>query len=76
MPTLVAPFLDVCDKKVGTPLIIKAKSAPVYSHSGPFTFELAEDSEDMKHNWKLGRNFGEFFLSCPSREVYCHLHAL
>ncbi|XP_075294593.1 cadherin-like protein 26 [Opisthocomus hoazin] len=59
MPTLVAPFLDVCDKKVGTPLIIKAKSAPVYSHSGPFTFELAEDSEDMKHNWKLGRNFGQ-----------------
>ncbi|XP_026717925.1 cadherin-like protein 26 [Athene cunicularia] len=59
MPTLVAPSLDVCDKKEGIRLIIKAKSAPVHSHSGPFTFELAEDSEDVKHNWKLGRNFGE-----------------
>ncbi|XP_028942684.1 cadherin-like protein 26 [Antrostomus carolinensis] len=59
MPALVAPSLDVCDKKEGTALIIKAKSALVQSHSGPFTFELAEDSEDVKHNWKLGRNFGE-----------------
>ncbi|XP_009891893.1 PREDICTED: cadherin-like protein 26 [Charadrius vociferus] len=59
MPTLVAPSLDVCDKKEGTPLMIKAESATVHSHSGPFTFELAEDSEDVKHNWKLGRNFGE-----------------
>ncbi|XP_074878685.1 cadherin-like protein 26 [Buteo buteo] len=59
MPKLVAPSLDVCDKKEGMPLIMKAKSAPVHSHSGPFTFELAEDSEDVKHNWKLGRNFGE-----------------
>ncbi|KAM6378684.1 cadherin-like protein 26 [Pluvialis apricaria] len=59
MPTLVAPSLDICDKKEGTPLIIKAKSPPVHLHSGPFTFELAEDSEDVKHNWKLGRNFGE-----------------
>ncbi|XP_072735614.1 cadherin-like protein 26 [Ciconia boyciana] len=59
MPTLVAPSLDMCDKKEGTPLIIKAKSALVHSHSGPFTFELAEDSEDVKHNWKLGGNFGE-----------------
>lgn len=66
MPTLVAPSLDVCVKKEGMPLIIKAKSALVHSHSGPFTFELAEDSEDVKHNWKLGGNFGEFFLSCPS----------
>lgn len=66
MPTLVAPSLDVCDKKEGMPLIMKAKSAPVHSHSGPFTFELAEDSEDVKHNWKLGRNFGELFLSCLS----------
>ncbi|XP_075625154.1 cadherin-like protein 26 [Balearica regulorum gibbericeps] len=59
MPTLVAPSLDVCDKKEGMLLIIKAKSALVHSHSGPFTFELAEDSEDVKNNWKLGRNFGE-----------------
>ncbi|XP_076208520.1 cadherin-like protein 26 [Aptenodytes patagonicus] len=59
MPTLVAPSLDVCVKKEGMPLIIKAKSALVHSHSGPFTFELAEDSEDVKHNWKLGGNFGE-----------------
>ncbi|XP_042656680.1 cadherin-like protein 26 [Tyto alba] len=59
MPTLVAPSLDVCDKKEETPLVIKAKSAPVHSHSGPFTFELAEDSEYVKRNWKLGRNFGE-----------------
>ncbi|XP_054701632.1 cadherin-like protein 26 [Grus americana] len=59
MPTLVAPSLDVCDKKEGMPLIIKAKSALFHSHSGPFTFELAEDSEDVKNNWKLGRNFGE-----------------
>ncbi|KAM6113080.1 LOW QUALITY PROTEIN: cadherin-like protein 26 [Pterocles gutturalis] len=59
MPTLVASSLAVCDKKEGTPLIIKAKSALVHAHSGPFTFELAEDSEDVKHNWKLGRNFGE-----------------
>ncbi|XP_051489372.1 cadherin-like protein 26 [Apus apus] len=59
MPMLVDPSLDVCDKNEGTPLIIKAKSAPISSHSGPFTFELAEDSEDVKHNWKLGRNFGE-----------------
>lgn len=66
MPTLVAPSLDVCDKKERMPLIMKAKSAPVHSHSGPFTFELAEDSEDVKHNWKLGRNFGELFLSCLS----------
>lgn len=66
MPTLVAPSLDVCDKKEGTPLMIKAESATAHSHSGPFTFELAEDSEDVKHNWKLGRNFGEFFLSYPS----------
>ncbi|KAM6340263.1 cadherin-like protein 26 [Alca torda] len=59
MPTLVAPSLDVCDKKEGTPLIVRATPATVQSHSGPFTFELAEDSEDVKHNWKLGRNFGE-----------------
>ncbi|XP_014811591.1 PREDICTED: cadherin-like protein 26 isoform X2 [Calidris pugnax] len=59
MPTLAAPSLDVCDKKEGTPLIIKAKSATDQSHSGPFTFELAEDSEDVKRNWTLGRNFGE-----------------
>ncbi|XP_009981056.1 PREDICTED: cadherin-like protein 26, partial [Tauraco erythrolophus] len=59
MPTLVAPSLGVCDKHKGTPVVVKAKSAPVHSHSGPFTFELAEDSEDVKHNWTLGRNFGE-----------------
>ncbi|XP_010117700.1 PREDICTED: cadherin-like protein 26, partial [Chlamydotis macqueenii] len=59
MPTLVAPSLDVCDKKEGMPVIIKAKSALVHSHSGPFTFELAEDCEDVPCNWKLGRNFGE-----------------
>nr|XP_009490865.1 PREDICTED: cadherin-like protein 26 [Pelecanus crispus] len=59
MPTLVAPYLDVCDKKEGMPLIIRAKSALVHSRSGPFTFELAEDTEDVKHNWKLGGNFGE-----------------
>ncbi|KAM6319284.1 cadherin-like protein 26 [Podargus strigoides] len=59
MPTLVAPSLDVCDTKEETPLIVKAKSALVHSHSGLFTFELAEDSEDVKRNWKLGRNFGE-----------------
>ncbi|KAM6053129.1 cadherin-like protein 26 isoform 2-T2 [Theristicus caerulescens] len=59
MPTLAAPSLDVCHKKEWTPLIIKAKSPLAYPHSGPFTFELAEDSEDVKHNWKLGENFGE-----------------
>ncbi|XP_010074695.1 PREDICTED: cadherin-like protein 26 [Pterocles gutturalis] len=64
MPTLVASSLAVCDKKEGTPLIIKAKSALVHAHSGPFTFELAEDSEDVKHNWKLGRNFVSSILLC------------
>ncbi|GAB0197452.1 cadherin-like protein 26 [Grus japonensis] len=64
MPTLVAPSLDVCDKKEGMPLIIKAKSALFHSHSGPFTFELAEDSEDVKNNWKLGRNFVSSILLC------------
>ncbi|XP_066055245.1 cadherin-like protein 26 [Chamaea fasciata] len=59
MPSLVAPALDVCHKKEGTSLVIEAKSALVHSHSGPFTFELAEDSEDVKHNWTLGRNFGQ-----------------
>lgn len=58
MPSLLAPALDVCHKKEGTPLVIEAKSALAHSHSGPFTFELAEDSEDVKHNWTLGRNFG------------------
>lgn len=66
MPSLVAPALDVCHKKEGTPLIIEARSALARSHSGPFAFELAEDSEDVKHNWTLGRNFGEFFFSCSS----------
>uniref|UniRef100_A0A8C3BV13 Cadherin 26 n=1 Tax=Cairina moschata TaxID=8855 RepID=A0A8C3BV13_CAIMO len=59
MPTLVDPSLDVCDKKEMRPLIIKAKSPLVHSHSWPFTFELAEDSEDVKSTWKLGRNFVE-----------------
>ncbi|XP_062445530.1 cadherin-like protein 26 [Rhea pennata] len=59
MPALVTPSLDLCDQKERTPLIIKAKSALVQNVNGPFTFELAEDSEDVKHNWKLGRNFGE-----------------
>uniref|UniRef100_A0A8C3UI27 Cadherin 26 n=1 Tax=Catharus ustulatus TaxID=91951 RepID=A0A8C3UI27_CATUS len=59
MPALVAPALDVCDKKEGTALVIEAKPALAHSHSGPFTFELAEDSEDVKHNWTLGRNFGQ-----------------
>ncbi|XP_010190957.1 PREDICTED: cadherin-like protein 26 [Mesitornis unicolor] len=59
MPTLAAPSLYVCDQKEGTTLLIKAKPALVHSHSGPFTFELAEDSQDVKHNWKLGRNFEE-----------------
>ncbi|XP_071429349.1 cadherin-like protein 26 [Pithys albifrons albifrons] len=59
MPSLVEPSLDVCDKKEGTILLIQAKPALVYSHLGPFTFELAEDSEDVKHNWTLGRNFGQ-----------------
>ncbi|XP_023795574.1 cadherin-like protein 26 [Cyanistes caeruleus] len=59
MPSLVAPALDVCDKTEGTPLVIEAKSALAHSHSGPFTFELAEDSEDVKCNWTLGRNFGQ-----------------
>ncbi|XP_061865435.1 cadherin-like protein 26 [Colius striatus] len=58
MPKLVAPSLDMCDQKQRT-LLIKAKPASIHSHSGPFTFELAEDSEDVKRNWKLGRNFGE-----------------
>ncbi|XP_010152168.1 PREDICTED: cadherin-like protein 26, partial [Eurypyga helias] len=58
MPTLASPSLDVCDKKEGMSFIIKAESAPFHSHSGPFTFELPEDSEDVKHNWKLGRYFG------------------
>ncbi|XP_009076209.1 PREDICTED: cadherin-like protein 26 [Acanthisitta chloris] len=57
MPSLVAPSLDVCDKNEGTSLIIQAKSPLVHSHSGPFTFELAEDSEDVQHSWTLGRNF-------------------
>ncbi|XP_009459886.1 PREDICTED: cadherin-like protein 26 [Nipponia nippon] len=64
MPTLVAPSLDVCHKKERTPLIIKAKSALAHSHSGPFTFELAEDSEDVKHNWKLGENFVSSIVLC------------
>ncbi|KAJ7404943.1 cadherin 26 [Willisornis vidua] len=59
MPSLVVPSLDVCDKKEGTILLIHTKPALVHSHSGPFTFELAEDSEDVKHNWTLGRNFGQ-----------------
>ncbi|XP_016158625.1 PREDICTED: cadherin-like protein 26 [Ficedula albicollis] len=59
MPALVAPDLDVCDKREGTPLVIEAKPALAHSHSGPFTFELAEDSEDVKLNWTLGRNFGQ-----------------
>ncbi|XP_009997044.1 PREDICTED: cadherin-like protein 26 [Chaetura pelagica] len=64
MPMLVDPSLDVCDKNEGTPFIIRAKSAPISSHSGPFTFELAEDPEDVKHNWKLGRNFVSSILLC------------
>ncbi|XP_063260337.1 cadherin-like protein 26 isoform X2 [Prinia subflava] len=59
MPALVAPALEVCHKKEGTPLIIAAKSALAHPHSGPLTFELAEGSEDVKHNWTLGRNFGQ-----------------
>ncbi|KAM6404470.1 cadherin-like protein 26 [Rhynochetos jubatus] len=59
MPTLADPSLDVCDKKEEMSVIIKAKSAPFHSHSGEFTFELPEDSEDVKHNWKLGRYFGK-----------------
>ncbi|TRZ10415.1 hypothetical protein HGM15179_016687 [Zosterops borbonicus] len=59
MPSLVAPALDVCHKEEGTSLIIEAKSALARSHSEPFTFELPEDSEDVKHNWTLGRNFGQ-----------------
>lgn len=75
MPSLVAPALDVCHRKEGTPLVIEAKSALARSHSGPFTFELPEDSEDVKHNWTLGRNFGELFFLCSSW-VYCQLWAL
>ncbi|XP_048177809.1 cadherin-like protein 26 [Corvus hawaiiensis] len=59
MPSLVAASLDMCDKQEGTPLVIEAKPALAHSRSGPFTFELAEDSEDVKRNWTLGRNFGQ-----------------
>ncbi|XP_027501941.1 cadherin-like protein 26 [Corapipo altera] len=59
MPSLLAPSLDVCDKEKGTPLIVQAKPALVHAHSGPFTFELGEDLEDVKRNWTLGRNFGQ-----------------
>ncbi|XP_027737451.1 cadherin-like protein 26 [Empidonax traillii] len=58
MPSLLAPSLDVCDK-AGTPLTVQAKPALVHAHSGPFTFELDEDSEGVKRNWTLGRNFGQ-----------------
>ncbi|XP_017670700.1 PREDICTED: cadherin-like protein 26 [Lepidothrix coronata] len=59
MPSLLAPSLDVCDKEKGTPLIVQAKPALGHAHWGPFTFELDEDSEDVKRNWTLGRNFGQ-----------------
>lgn len=59
MPSLAAPSLDVCDKKEGASLVIEAKSALARSQSGPLTFELAEDSGDVKGNWTLGRNFGQ-----------------
>lgn len=55
----------MCDEEEGTALVIEAKSALARSYSGPFTFELAEDSEDVTRNWTLGRNFGEFLLLCP-----------
>uniref|UniRef100_A0A8C6ZHA6 Cadherin 26 n=1 Tax=Nothoprocta perdicaria TaxID=30464 RepID=A0A8C6ZHA6_NOTPE len=59
MPVLATPSLHVCDQKERTPLIIKAKSAQAQDLNGQFKFQLAEDSEDVKRNWKLGRNFGE-----------------
>ncbi|KAM8798031.1 LOW QUALITY PROTEIN: cadherin-like protein 26 [Eudromia elegans] len=59
MPVLATPSLHVCDQKERTPLIIKAKSAQAQNVNGQFRFQLAEESEDVKRNWKLGRNFGD-----------------
>ncbi|KYO42009.1 cadherin-like protein 26 [Alligator mississippiensis] len=58
-PKLVAPFLEVCDQEGIIPLIIKAEDNDLDPYSGPFIFELADNSDTVKHNWKLGRRFGD-----------------
>ncbi|XP_019403633.1 PREDICTED: cadherin-like protein 26 [Crocodylus porosus] len=58
-PKLVAPFLEVCDQEGNITLVIKAEDKDLDPYSGPFIFELADNSETVKHNWKLGRQFGD-----------------
>ncbi|XP_019365304.1 PREDICTED: cadherin-like protein 26 [Gavialis gangeticus] len=59
MPKLVAPFLEVCDREGIITLVIKAEDNDLDPYSGPFIFELADNSDTVKHNWKLGRQFGD-----------------
>ncbi|XP_037733074.2 cadherin-like protein 26 isoform X1 [Chelonia mydas] len=59
MPTLVTRSLEVCDKARLTPLIIKAEDNDSHPFSGPFTFKLADDSKNIKQNWRLGKSFGD-----------------
>ncbi|XP_074867616.1 cadherin-like protein 26 isoform X2 [Carettochelys insculpta] len=59
MPTLVTPSLELCEKERWTPLIIKVEDNDSHPYAGPFTFKLADDSESIKQNWRLGKSFGD-----------------
>uniref|UniRef100_A0ACB8F644 Uncharacterized protein n=1 Tax=Sphaerodactylus townsendi TaxID=933632 RepID=A0ACB8F644_9SAUR len=62
-PKLVTPSLDICVGMEKGSFPIKAEDKDDFPFAGPFTFQLAESSENTKGVWKLGRTFEYVWLN-------------
>ncbi|TFK05050.1 THAP domain-containing protein 4 [Platysternon megacephalum] len=62
-------YLEVCDEARLTPLVIKVEDKDSHPYASPFTFNLADDSKNIKQNWRLGKSFGDSVELLMSRNL-------
>ncbi|XP_075427481.1 cadherin-like protein 26 isoform X2 [Ascaphus truei] len=58
-PELVSPYVERCEQVQGEAFTIRAVDKDLDPYSGPFKFELADNSENMKDAWRLGQSAGD-----------------
>ncbi|XP_013863505.1 cadherin-2 isoform X2 [Austrofundulus limnaeus] len=59
-PRVFPPEVEMCEKPEPNALNITASDPDLYPNAGPFAFELASRSADIRRNWTLNRVGGDY----------------
>lgn len=74
-PHVFPPEVEMCEKPAPNALNITASDPDLTPNAGPFAFELAGRSSDVRRNWTLSRLNGQSGVLPVASFLHAHLWA-